>query len=158
MLYCDTGGALSELSNSMAVEAGDPRAPDLRGLGIMQLLKQASWRRGSTATTTTVSVTVGSSNSGLEMAIARLTGSGETFTCAGLLPQKGPMLRACNPGLLGLLGGDQIGIRLSESERRICMPSCLLTLFVHAMHVVIVHDICTTPAMHRVSGMRKESI
>ena len=112
-MYCDTGGALSELSNSMAVEAGDPRAPDLRGLGIMQLLKQASWRRGSTATTRTVSVTLGSSNSGLEMAIARLTGSGKIFACSGRLSQSGPILKACYPRLLGRLGGGHIRFRFS---------------------------------------------
>ena len=97
----------------MAVEVGDPRAPDLRGLGIMQLLKQASLRRGSTtATTTTVSVTVGSSNSGLEMAIARLTGSGKTFVCSGLLPQSGPILKACYPRLLGILDSAQIRFKI----------------------------------------------
>ncbi len=72
-----TGGALSELSSSMAAEVGDPRAPDLRGLGIMQLLKQASRRRGS-STVTAASSIASSPNAGLEVALARLAGSGMT--------------------------------------------------------------------------------
>lgn len=64
----------------MAADVGDPLAPDLRGLGIMQLLKQASRRRGSSSSSTSAtaaSTALGSSSGvGLEMAIARLTGSG----------------------------------------------------------------------------------
>lgn len=76
------GGALSELSSSMAADVSDPRAPDLRGLGIMQLLKQVSRRRGSstaTAASTTGShstATAASPSAGLEVALARLAGSG----------------------------------------------------------------------------------
>ena len=74
---------MSELSSSMAAEVGDPRAPDLRGLGIMQLLKQASRRRGS-STGTAASSTASSPNAGLEVALARLAGTGTTrvHTCS----------------------------------------------------------------------------
>ncbi len=69
---------MSELSSNIAADTGDPGGPDLRGLGIMQLLKQASRRRGSNSTSTSsaaaASTLPGASTPGgsLEMAIARL--------------------------------------------------------------------------------------
>ena len=76
----------------MAVEVSDPRAPDLRGVGIMQLLKQVSRHRGSSAvaaasTTGSHSTTAaGSPNAGLEVALARLAGSGTPHAHACSVP------------------------------------------------------------------------
>ena len=68
----------------MAADAEDSGGPDLRGLGIMQLLKQASRRRGSSSSTSSTSSAAnaialpGASAPGgsLEMAIARLARGG----------------------------------------------------------------------------------
>ena len=70
---------MSELSSNIVADTGDPGGPDLRGLGIMQLLKQASRRRGGSNSTSTTSAAAASTLPGastpggsLEMAIARL--------------------------------------------------------------------------------------
>ena len=63
----------------MAAEVSDPRAPDLRGLGIMQLLKQASRRRGSSTSAAAGTTAGATTNAGLEVALARLAGSGMTL-------------------------------------------------------------------------------
>lgn len=80
------------MSSSMAADTGDPRAPDMRGLGITQLLKQASRRRTSSAGNSGSGTTAGANSvlgsmggGGLEMAIARLTGSGALPNCLSLV-------------------------------------------------------------------------